>query len=89
MCASQMELTMGELEEKIRARAYEIWERQGRTGNPEDHWLQAERELKAEREQSEGREDQSATVKEAPPADAVRAAEAVDPQSQGPKRSET
>jgi Protein of unknown function (DUF2934) len=38
-----MELTMGELEEKIRARAYEIWERQGRTGNPEDHWLQAER----------------------------------------------
>ena len=61
----------------------------GRTGNPEDNWLQAERELRAKCEQIEGREDQSATVTEAPPADAVRAAETVDPQSQGPKRSET
>jgi hypothetical protein len=39
---------MDNREEKIRVRAYEIWERQGRTGDPEDHWLKAERELKAE-----------------------------------------
>jgi len=39
---------MDSRQEKIRVRAYEIWERQGRTGNPEDHWLEAERELKAE-----------------------------------------
>ena len=32
-------------EEKIRVRAYEIWERQRRTGDPEDHWLEAEHEL--------------------------------------------
>ena len=32
-------------EQKIRLRAYEIWEREGRSGNPEDHWLRAEREL--------------------------------------------
>src|SRR5215210_8064544 len=33
---------------KIRNRAYEIWERDGRSGNPEDHWLEAERELAGE-----------------------------------------
>src|SRR3712207_8369354 len=32
-------------DERIRQRAYEIWEREGRTGNPEDHWFRAEREL--------------------------------------------
>ncbi len=35
-----------DLEERIRTRAYEIWEREGRSGNPEDHWLRAERELR-------------------------------------------
>jgi Protein of unknown function (DUF2934) len=39
---------MDDREEKIRVRAYEIWERQERSGSPEDHWLEAERELKAE-----------------------------------------
>ncbi len=29
---------------RIRQRAYELWEQNGRSGNPEDHWLQAERE---------------------------------------------
>jgi Protein of unknown function (DUF2934) len=33
------------LEERIRARAYELWEHAGRTGDPLDHWLKAEREL--------------------------------------------
>ena len=33
-------------EKKIRKRAYEIWEREGRSGNPEDHWVRAERELR-------------------------------------------
>jgi hypothetical protein len=33
-------------EEKIRKRAYEIWEQEGRHGDPEDHWLRAERELR-------------------------------------------
>jgi len=33
-------------EEEIRRRAYELWERGGRIGNAEDHWFQAEREIK-------------------------------------------
>jgi hypothetical protein len=32
-------------EDRIRRRAYEIWEAAGRTGDPEDHWFAAEREL--------------------------------------------
>jgi hypothetical protein len=31
-------------------RSCEIWERQGRTGNPHDHWFEAERELRAKEE---------------------------------------
>src|ERR1700686_2018785 len=31
--------------ERIRTRAYEIWEGNGREGNPEEHWLEAEREV--------------------------------------------
>ncbi|WP_309085207.1 DUF2934 domain-containing protein [Chelativorans sp.] len=38
-----------EKEEKIRRRAYEIWESEGRPhGREWDHWLQAARELQAE-----------------------------------------
>jgi Protein of unknown function (DUF2934) len=33
-------------EDRIRRRAYEIWEQDGRRGDPEEHWLRAERELK-------------------------------------------
>jgi hypothetical protein len=33
-------------ERRIRERAYEIWEREGCSGDPKDHWLRAERELK-------------------------------------------
>jgi len=32
-------------DETIRRRAYEIWENEGRTGNPEDHWFRAQQEL--------------------------------------------
>jgi hypothetical protein len=32
-------------DEKIRQRAYEIWENEGRTGNPEGHWFRAQQEL--------------------------------------------
>lgn len=68
---------MDQREERIRTRAYEVWERQGRRGNPEDHWLEAERALKAEDGSSEAASDRSdATVEEAPPVAAVEALEA-------------
>ena len=65
---------MDDREERIRRRAYEIWEREGRAGSPEDHWYRAERELDAE---SSG-DRSSATVESAPPASAVRAMEEAD-----------
>ena len=34
-----------DLVERIRLRAYEIWDGNGRDGNPEEHWLAAEREV--------------------------------------------
>ena len=34
-----------DLIERIRERAYQIWEGNGREGNPEEHWLTAEREI--------------------------------------------
>ncbi len=64
---------MDDREEKIRVRAYEIWERQGHTGDPEDHWLEAERELRAEETSQDHSE---ATVQGAPPIEAVEALEA-------------
>jgi len=36
---------MSDLIERIRERAYQIWEGGGRDGNSEEHWLQAEREV--------------------------------------------
>jgi hypothetical protein len=63
---------MDEREERIRVRAYEIWERQGRSGSPEDHWLEAERQLKAEEEQQGARQDPfEATVEQASPVEAL------------------
>jgi hypothetical protein len=36
-------------EDRIRTRAYQIWDRQGRTdGQHEEHWAQASRELDSE-----------------------------------------
>jgi hypothetical protein len=60
-----------------RRKAYEIGERQGRTGSPEDHWFEAERELRAEDQPTETAQDFSkATVEGAPPVEAVGALEA-------------
>ena len=36
----------GDTDERIRGRAYEIWEREGRSGDARDHWLRAEREIR-------------------------------------------
>jgi len=36
---------MDGLEDKIRQRAYELWEKSGKEGSEMDFWLQAEREI--------------------------------------------
>lgn len=59
-------------EDMIRQRAYELWENGGRTGDPQDHWYKAERELN---ETTQERSD--ATVENASPADAAEAMGAV------------
>jgi hypothetical protein len=58
-------------DEKIRQRAYEIWESEGRSGNPEDHWFRAQREL-----DQQGQERSDATMEDAPPAAAAEASSA-------------
>ena len=35
-----------DLNQKIQERAYEIWQREGCSGDPEDHWYRAEREVR-------------------------------------------
>lgn len=70
---------MDDWEEKVRLRAYQIWERQGRTGNPFDHWHEAERELKAEEAAGASQDRPEATVEEAAPVEAVEAAQAATP----------
>ena len=43
---------MSDKEQRIRTRAYQIWEREGRAeGRAEDHWRQAEIEIERERTQ--------------------------------------
>ncbi|MBJ6125017.1 DUF2934 domain-containing protein [Microvirga splendida] len=68
----------GVSDESIRQRAYEIWEREGRAGDPQDHWYRAEREL------NEGQSERSsATAQEAPPAAAAEGAKANNEQPAG------
>jgi hypothetical protein len=55
-------------DERTRQRAYEIWEREGRAGNLENHWFRAERELA-----DQGQERSEATMMDAPPAAAAQA----------------
>ncbi|WP_084731684.1 DUF2934 domain-containing protein [Microvirga vignae] len=51
-------------EERIRQRAYEIWEGEGRSGDPQDHWYRAERELnETSQEQSEPKSEDPALGK--------------------------
>ncbi len=79
---------MDNRDDRIRVRAYEIWERQGRTGSPDDHWFGAERELKDNEELTETSPDRSeATVEEAPPVEAVEAVEAASDSPVDSKRS--
>ena len=67
--------TVNTREDRIRRRAYELWQQAGQSGTPEDHWLQAERELAADRPE--------ATVEDAAPAEAVAAVEAITSGGQG------
>jgi hypothetical protein len=70
---------MDDWEEKVRMRAYQIWERQGRTGNPFDNWHEAEQELKAEEAAGTSTDRPEATVEEATPVEAVKAEQAESP----------
>jgi hypothetical protein len=68
----QQDRRSGASEEAIRQKAYELWENEGRAGDPHDHWYRAEREL------NHGQQEQSsATVENASPAAAIGAMEAV------------
>jgi hypothetical protein len=63
---------MDNRDEKIRMKAHEIWERQERTGSPDDHWFEAERELRAEEGQQGVPQDAfEATVEQASPVEAL------------------
>jgi Protein of unknown function (DUF2934) len=63
--------------ERIRRRAHEIWEREGRPeGRHEEHWTQARREVEAE----EGGSPPGPAGPDASPADTV-------PDSPGPERA--
>jgi hypothetical protein len=68
----------GSAEEMIRQKAYEIWEREGRSGDPQDHWYRAERELNGTTQEQSG-----ATVENAPPGAAAEASEAIGAQTSG------
>ena len=57
--------------DRIRRRAYELWQQAGQSGTPEDHWLRAERELE------DAADRPKATVEDAGPAEAVAAVEAI------------
>lgn len=34
-----------EFEQRVRERAYQIWEQEGRSGDPQAHWARAEQEI--------------------------------------------
>nr|WP_114948687.1 DUF2934 domain-containing protein [Microvirga calopogonii] len=68
-------------------RAYQIWERQGRTGNPFDHWHEAEQELKAEETAGTSQNRPEATVEKATPVE-CEPAPVIDP-SQGKRNALT
>jgi hypothetical protein len=47
--SNEVTVVMSGLEDRIRQRAYELWEQSGKTdGSEMDYWLQAEREIAAE-----------------------------------------
>ena len=60
--------------EKIRQRAYEIWNRDGRQhGQADDHWLQAERELGGAETGVAAEQEQAAQAPQATPAPEAKA----------------
>jgi hypothetical protein len=76
---------MHEFEEKIRHRAYELWERGGGAGDADGHWYAAEEEIRAELSRALDVEVTAA----APPRKAPRrakAAEAAKAEAVAPKR---
>jgi hypothetical protein len=63
-----------EWEDKVRARAYAVWEREGQSeGGAERHWAQAEEELRAE---GQGRAEVPGAEAAVPARRAERAAKA-------------
>lgn len=60
---------MDDVEERIRRRAYEIWEREGRPdGRDADHWRQAREEVLSDMPATQ-RTETEARVPETPPAE--------------------
>ncbi len=79
---------MDSREDKIRVKAYDLWERQGRTGDPQDHWLEAERGVRAEEDARTASQDRSeATVEDASPVEAIEALEAASDEKPKRRRS--
>ncbi len=76
-----------DLEQRIRARAHELWEQSGRVdGQADEHWRQAERELTALSDaQQESTAPKSASKRRAAPKDEKSAA----PAGEAPKRRRT
>ncbi len=79
---------MDDIEERIRRRAYEIWEREGRPhGRDAEHWLQAREEVLKELPPAE-RAEAKAQVPEKPPAGMKRAKSAPAKPAPAPKAGE-
>jgi hypothetical protein len=80
-------------EERIRARAYELWEREGRAhGGHERHWLEATRQVEAEMADETGAAAGMTTAKPVkkaaaakPPAKRAPKAKTVEPAAATPK----
>ena len=83
---------MSDKEHKIRARAYELWEREGRGhGSHDRHWLEATRQVEAEEAASvrpaavKSAAGKPASAKAAAPADAAKPAAAKPRKARAPK----
>ena len=83
---------MSDKEHKIRARAYELWEREGRGhGSHDRHWSEATRQVEAEEADSarpaavKSAVGKPASAKAAAPADAAKPAAAKPRKARAPK----
>ena len=74
------------IEERIRTRAYELWEAEGRPpGREVEHWLQAAQELAAEQQRSAPRTRTQRTVAASPAKRTPATATATRTRSRAPK----